>query len=84
MLAAQRYSSRIDDARKARRVFARACQDWTEGEAHIGGALGAELCGYFQRQKWIEKNRDYREVYVLETGRKNFPAVFGIPLGEMR
>ncbi len=74
----------LDDARKARRVFARACQDWTEGEAHIGGALGAELCGYFQRQNWIKKNRDYREVYVLEKGRKNFDAVFGIPLGQIR
>ena len=70
----------LDDARKARRVFARACQDWTEGEAHIGGALGAELCGFLQRQKWIDNNEDYREVYVLDKGRRKFEAVFGIQL----
>jgi DNA-binding transcriptional ArsR family regulator len=71
----------VDDARKARRVFARACQDWTEGEAHIGGALGAKLYDYFHDHRWIRKNEEYREVYVLPKGRKNFSSVFGLELG---
>ncbi len=68
----------IDNPKNSRRVFARACLDWTEGEAHIGGALGAELFAFFDSRKWIAKNDDYREVRVLPEGRKNFRNYFGI------
>jgi DNA-binding transcriptional ArsR family regulator len=34
---------RIDYVRRSRRRLACACQDWTEGRPHIGGALGMAL-----------------------------------------
>ncbi len=34
---------RIDSARRGRRRFACACQDWTEGRPHLAGALGMAL-----------------------------------------
>ena len=34
---------RIDAARRSRRRFACACQDWTEGRPHLAGALGMAL-----------------------------------------
>ena len=68
----------IDDARRKRRVFARACQDWTEGQAHLGGALGASLLQFFEAQKWVKRDQDYREVHVLPKGKAHFEKHFGI------
>jgi DNA-binding transcriptional ArsR family regulator len=70
----------IGETRLKRRVFARACQDWTEGEAHLGGALGASLFQFFESQKWLKRDQNYREVYVLPKGKKNFVKYFDMPL----
>lgn len=34
---------RLDEARRARRMFAFGCLDWTERRPHLGGALGAAI-----------------------------------------
>ncbi len=68
----------LESTKNTRRVFARACQDWSEGELHIGGALGAELFSFFVTQKWVSKNDDYREVTVLSKGERLFMTHFGI------
>lgn len=34
---------RLDEARRARRMFAFGCLDWTERRSHLGGALGAAI-----------------------------------------
>ncbi len=70
----------LQGTQNSRRVFARACQDWTEGEVHIGGALGAQLLAFFQAQKWINKNEDYREIFVPAKGAKKFYKHFDISL----
>ncbi len=70
----------LQSTQNSRRVFARACQDWTEGEAHIGGVLGAQLLVFFQAQKWVAKNEEYREVTVPVKGIKNFSKYFDIAL----
>ena len=70
----------IAEIRSRRRMFARACQDWTEREAHIGGALGAELFCYFENQKWLKKDTEYREVYLLPKGKVKFKKHFGIKI----
>lgn len=38
----------IADARRAKRLFACGCLDWTERRAHLGGALGAALLATLQ------------------------------------
>lgn len=68
----------LDNPKNTRRVFARACLDWTEGEAHIGGSLGAELFEFFESRKWIARDDEYREVAVLLKGKQNFRKYFGI------
>lgn len=70
----------LTKAHQTRRVFARACQDWTEGEAHLGGALGAGLFQYFEEHNWLKRNPEYREVYLLPKGKKNFKGHFNIKL----
>lgn len=65
-------------SKNSRRVFARACQDWSEGELHIGGVLGAQLFQFFIDQKWMRKNEDYREITVLKKGERLLLAHFDI------
>ncbi len=68
----------LNNIKATRRVFARACQDWSEGELHIGGALGAQLFHFFIDQKWLAKNDDYREIAVLKKGERLLLAHFDI------
>ena len=68
----------IENARSAKRMFARSCRDWTENKSHIGGALGAEIYHSFKTQGWIEKNMDYREVFVTNRGKLFFRNSFQI------
>ncbi len=68
----------IENARSAKRIFARSCRDWTENESHIGEALGAEIYNSFKTQGWVEKNMDYREVFVTNQGKLFFNNYFQI------
>lgn len=68
----------LDNCKSTRRVFARACQDWSEGEMHIGGILGAELLRFFIDQKWLANNEEFREIEVLSKGKQAFKKHFGI------
>ncbi|MBI5953366.1 MAG: winged helix-turn-helix transcriptional regulator [Chloroflexi bacterium] len=64
--------------RKERRLFARACPDWSERRPHIAGALGAAILQRFLELKWIIRISDSRAIRVTESGRKNFKEQFGI------
>ena len=68
----------IQSARSAKRMFSRSCRDWTENGSHIGGALGAEIYNCFKVRGWVEKNTDYREVFVTNQGKKSFNLYFQI------
>lgn len=66
------------NAKATRRVFARACQDWSEGELHVGGALGAAMLRFFVAHKWVACNNEYREIEVLAKGKREFAKHFGL------
>jgi hypothetical protein len=34
----------VERARASRRLFAKACLDWTERQYHVAGAVGSEFC----------------------------------------
>lgn len=63
-----------------RRVFVRACLDWTERRSHIAGALGAALLKKMQEEHWIRPMANTRAVQVTPKGQKAFQDVFGITL----
>jgi DNA-binding transcriptional ArsR family regulator len=58
----------VDQAAKARRRFAIACLDWTEREAHLGGSLGAALCGAFVTRGWVTRQPGSRALTVTRAG----------------
>jgi DNA-binding transcriptional ArsR family regulator len=41
---------------KTRRVFARACIDWTQRQPHLAGALPAALTNQFLRMGWLTRS----------------------------
>lgn len=55
-------------AAKARGRFAFACLDWTEGRAHLGGALGAELASQLLNKEWLKAQRGTRALLPTSSG----------------
>lgn len=52
-----------------RRRFAYACPDWTQGETHLGGALGAAVLSSFLDRGWLSRHPGSRALQVDPTGR---------------
>ena len=44
-----------DRLARGRRLVCRACLDWSERRAHLGGALGAALLERFLAERWAER-----------------------------
>jgi DNA-binding transcriptional ArsR family regulator len=59
----------VENARAARRVFARACLDWSERRHHLAGALGAVFLDRLFELRWIERMDSSRAVRLTDPGR---------------
>lgn len=66
----------VGSARKARRVFARACVDLTQRRPHLGGALGDALLEAYVARGWVLRQRRSRVVTITPAGRENFNRFF--------
>jgi DNA-binding transcriptional ArsR family regulator len=67
----------VDDTRRSRRVFARACVDLTQRRPHIGGALGGALLDLYVDRGWILRSPRSRVVSITRKGREAFEKRFG-------
>ena len=65
----------VNAMRAGRRALARACTDWTERKPHLGGAVGAAICGATRDRGWAI-SRD-RVVHLTEAGRDGFRSWLG-------
>ena len=72
----------VDGARAKRRLFARACLDWSERRAHLAGALGAALATRLFELDWLERSGRAREVRVTAGGEAEFARMFGVTLAK--
>lgn len=70
----------VDGARAKRRLFARACLDWSERRAHLAGALGAALATRLLELDWLERSGRAREISVTARGEAEFARLFGMTL----
>jgi len=61
-----------------RRMFARACLDWSERQSHLAGALGAALSGWFLENKWVSRIPASRTLLLTQVGRQGLLDEFGI------
>lgn len=59
----------IDALKAKRRRLVRICPDWSERQAHLGGALAAELFEKSCDRGWLRKQRSTRAVSVTPKGK---------------
>jgi hypothetical protein len=67
------------DVARQRRPLVRACLDWSEGEPHLAGALGAAITARLFELGWIERLDSSRSVAVTAKGGKLLRAEMGFP-----
>ncbi|MBV9825986.1 MAG: winged helix-turn-helix transcriptional regulator [Alphaproteobacteria bacterium] len=67
--------------RHGKRVFCRACLDWSERRLHLAGAVGAALASRCLDLGWVKRQRDTRAVMITDTGRRGLADRFAITLG---
>lgn len=66
--------------RRARRVFARRCLDWSERRPHLAGALGAAVADQLFDREWVARIRDSRGLTITDAGRRGLRRTLGIEL----
>jgi DNA-binding transcriptional ArsR family regulator len=57
---------------RSRRPLLRACVDWTVRRPHLGGALGAALCGQYFDRGWVVRAERRRGLVVTPLGERGF------------
>ena len=63
-----------------RRVFCRACLDWTERRPHLAGAVGAALATRCLDLGWIKRMREGRALTITPVGRTGLREVFDLTI----
>lgn len=69
--------------RAGRRPLVRSCLDWTERRPHLGGAVGAALCGRFLAEGWVARLSGGRAVRVTAEGAQGMRRLEGIDLRDV-
>jgi DNA-binding transcriptional ArsR family regulator len=68
----------VAGARARKRVFARACLDWSERRPHLAGALGAALAEAALAQQWVRRRPNDRALRITPEGARAFRERLGI------
>ena len=63
-----------------RRIFCRACLDWSERRYHVAGLVGAEIWRRCLELGWLARQRDTRAVRVTPAGQRGLRETFGVKL----
>jgi DNA-binding transcriptional ArsR family regulator len=66
------------DSQAQRRIFCRACLDWSERRYHIAGFVGAQILRRCLELGWLIRRRNTRAIGVTPLGRRGLREVFGI------
>lgn len=61
-----------------RRMFCRACIDWSEREPHVAGAVGAAILARFLELGWVRRRPQGRALILTFAGERGLTKVFGI------
>ncbi|QMU77288.1 winged helix-turn-helix transcriptional regulator [Streptacidiphilus sp. PB12-B1b] len=69
----------LPDASASRRPLVRACLDWTERRPHLGGAVGAAICGHALAAGWLTRIGTTRALTLTDLGRRELRDHIGLP-----
>jgi DNA-binding transcriptional ArsR family regulator len=62
------------------RKTVRGCLDWSEGELHLGGVLGAGLYSHFCKRNWVRTEKGSSAVRLTPVGKKALREHFQVEL----
>jgi DNA-binding transcriptional ArsR family regulator len=74
------FGARLETDRRSKRIFCRACLDWSERRYHVGGLVGAELQRRFLELGWVARTGATRAFKVTDAGKVELKDIFGIDL----
>jgi DNA-binding transcriptional ArsR family regulator len=63
-----------------RRIFCRACLDWSERRYHVAGQVGAEIWRRCLELGWVARGRDSRAVRITPAGKRGLRETLGVKL----
>jgi len=75
-----RFGAELNPQSGSRRIFCRACLDWSERRYHVAGFVGAEIWRRCLELGWLARRRDTRAVRVTPAGRRGLRDTLGIDL----
>ncbi len=65
-----KFGANLNSTPASRRIFCRACLDWSERRYHVAGFVGAEIWRRCLELGWLARRRDTRAVRVTPAGRR--------------
>ena len=74
------FGAALDAKLAGRRVFCRACLDWSERRYHVAGFVGAEIWRRCVELGWLSRQRDTRAVKITTAGRRGLRETFGVKI----
>ncbi|MGZ5877242.1 MAG: ArsR/SmtB family transcription factor [Bradyrhizobium sp.] len=74
------FGAELNSKAAGKRIFCRACLDWSERRYHIAGFVGAEIWRRTQELGWVTQQHGMRAVHVTPTGRCGFRDILGVKL----
>ena len=75
-----KFGAQLNSKPGGRRIFCRACLDWSERRYHVAGLVGAEIWRRCLELGWLTQKRDTRAVLVTPAGRRGLRETFGVRL----
>jgi DNA-binding transcriptional ArsR family regulator len=74
------FGAALNSKAAGKRIFCRACLDWSERRYHVAGWVGSEIWRRCLELGWLSRQRDSRAVRVTPAGRRGLRETFGVKL----
>ena len=75
-----RFGAELNAKAAGRRIFCRACLDWSERRYHLAGFVGAEIWRRCLELGWLARQRDSRALRLTPAGRRGLRETIGVKL----
>jgi DNA-binding transcriptional ArsR family regulator len=75
-----KFGADLNTKSAGRRIFCRACLDWSERRYHVAGFIGAEIWRRCLELGWLTRRHDTRAVQITAAGRRGLRETLGVKL----